>query len=260
MSPPYKFLHQMYVRNEKMTVMKHDNKRDLGLGVLMQEAAVFAEGTVNVEEIKTPTLIVHGRHDGMHDIARAVELKRRMLNVEMLTVKDQGHVGVVAPAAQAITEFLCNLEPKRTVVPADCPLMLSKRKVLKMLAELEEKYEEPHFQSSLRAILGAAGEDHVRQMQHREKLCRQQQYKVIRKYGYAADRVGWLESLVAVGQFKSDLEVVSRQERLSVLLNPTAQSPEKSQQKSSSWLGPACAGAVAMVSHADNKDVAISAQ
>jgi pimeloyl-ACP methyl ester carboxylesterase len=235
MSPSYAFLHQMYMRNEKMTALKQDNAKDLGKAVLMQETAVFAEGTPNVEEIRAPTLIVHGQQDGMHSIARSKQLKHRMPNAQMLTVKDQGHVGVVVPASQAIAEFLLNtskfcvssIDPRidvrdivgiRQVNPVP-----TKAKIIAMQSELIALCEEPSFQAKLRTVLEEACDDseaHVRQAHQRQELCREQQFPVIKKYGYAADGVGWLESVVAVQQFTDDPEVSLRQDRLISLMNP----------------------------------------
>jgi pimeloyl-ACP methyl ester carboxylesterase len=256
MSPPYKFLHQMYVRSEKMTVMRHGNGKDLGRGALMQETAVFAEGTTNVEDITTPTLIVHGRHDGMHVIARALDLKQRMQDAQMFTVRDQGHVGVVAHASEAISEFLLhsNFPLKGNVVPTELRETLCKKEVLAMLGELVAQFETPVFQSRLRSVLEAAGDDHVRRLQFREKLCREHQYNVIQKYGYERDRVGWLESVVAVGHFKHDPEVSSRQERLTSLLSPNAKNPGHSKDQAKSYISSAGTRKATLFLHLENKE------
>lgn len=90
MVPPFQGLHDIYAHTEKMTVMAEAEK--LGQGVLLQEIALFAEGTSGVQEIETPTLIVHGRHDGVHPVKRAQELASRVRNSKLAIMEDHGHV------------------------------------------------------------------------------------------------------------------------------------------------------------------------
>lgn len=106
MSPPYKWVHQMYTLSETLTVM--GRAQELGRGALIQLTAMFAEGTAKVEEITTPTLIVHGRWDGMHPVTRAEELKDKMPDAQLVILEEFGHVNSVAAGSPAITNFFIN--------------------------------------------------------------------------------------------------------------------------------------------------------
>lgn len=79
MLPSFEWCLGNFVRSESMTVVKSPRSaKNLGAGVVVQQTALFAEGTPNVEEISTPTIIIHGRHDGMHSVERAIALKQKM--------------------------------------------------------------------------------------------------------------------------------------------------------------------------------------
>lgn len=97
MLPSFEWCLNNFVRSESITVMKSPRSaKELGNGVLVQQTALYAEGTEQVEDIRTPTIIIHGRHDGMHTVDRAVSLKERMRDAMLVILEDQGHVIVTA--------------------------------------------------------------------------------------------------------------------------------------------------------------------
>jgi len=231
MSPSYKWVQQIYARSEKLTVMKR--AEDLGRGVLVQETAVFAEGTAKVEEIVVPTLIVHGRQDGMHMEARAQELRARMPNAELVVLEDQGHVGVVVKSSATIMDFLINghlTDPTKTDVPklpnAPYREKTTKTRILSMQDEIAVLFSKPDFQTKLREIFEGAPDDALMQALGRQKLCLEPQREVIKRYGFAGTSAGWLESVVAVQEFQNDSEVAANQVRLQALLNPVTATVE----------------------------------
>lgn len=235
MSPTYKWVKQIYARSEKLTVMKR--AEELGMGVLVQETAVFAEGTAEVESIQTPTLIIHGRHDGMHPVKRAEELNERMPNAQLVIV-DEGHVSVVVSSAPTISNFLRNSHldlvhiQKLAITDAVVTettsiqtrsLKLSKMRALAMQDEMAAEFRRPEFQAKLRAIFADAPGDIFKQALARQKLCEEPQLAVIKKYGFPATQAGCLESVKAIADFKDDPDVAANQAKLHSLLNPNVQ-------------------------------------
>jgi len=231
MCPPYKWVHLMYARSEKLTVMK--KAEDLARGVLVQETAVFAEGTAKVEEIVVPTLIIHGRHDGMHTEARAQELQARMPNAELVVLEGEGHVGVVVKSSATITDFLINghlTDPTKADVSrlpnAPHREKCTKSRILSMQDEIAVLFSKPDFQTRLREIFEGAPDDALQQALGRQKLCREPQMAVIKRYGFPGTSAGWLESVVAVQEFQNDAEVAANQVRIQALLNPVTATVE----------------------------------
>jgi pimeloyl-ACP methyl ester carboxylesterase len=106
MLPTFEWHLDNFVRSEDTTVMKSPRTaQKLGQGVLLQEIALYAEGTPHVEDISTPTIIIHGRHDGMHAVERAMELKKKMSGAMLVVLEDEGHV-IVTAAVDTAAAFL----------------------------------------------------------------------------------------------------------------------------------------------------------
>lgn len=135
---------EMYVRSELLSVMR--SPMELGRGVVATMTACFGQGTPGVEGIRTPTLIVQGRHDGMIELSRAEELRNRMPAAELKMLEDQGHVLVFA-AVQCVREFTS----RDRVLPS-----LSLNRALAMLDELNKAFKKSSFQKKLSAAAAEA--------------------------------------------------------------------------------------------------------
>lgn len=255
MTPSFKWLQLAYFRSENVTVMQR--AEELGKGVLSQLTAMFAEGTESVEEIQTPTLIVHARHDGMISLARAQELEEKMSSAQLLVVEDHGHVGVFQEAYKAVTHFCANshlqvagldllaplvlsspakdaVEPYYTSYEADLQaratpktVKLSKGDVIGLHKELIEEYSELDFQAELYRLFHECS-DSRRLAVGRQGLCWGIQMDVIQKYGFAATSAGWLESLSAAAEYADDFQVAANQDLIHSLLNPPQTHPRTS--------------------------------
>lgn len=114
MLPSFEWLLDNYVRSENVTVMNSPRScKELGKGVLLQATALYVQGTVQVEDISAPTIIIHGRHDGMHSVDRAVALKKKMKSAMLVVMEDEGHVIVMA-AVETASSFM---HPQFKVAP-----------------------------------------------------------------------------------------------------------------------------------------------
>jgi len=106
MLPSFEWCRDNFVRSENITVVKSPRSaKELGNGVVVQQTALYAEGTANVEDISTPTIIIHGRHDGMHSVERAMALKEKMSSAMLVILEDEGHV-IVAAGVHTASSFL----------------------------------------------------------------------------------------------------------------------------------------------------------
>jgi pimeloyl-ACP methyl ester carboxylesterase len=256
MTPMYRLIHQIYTRNEKNSVMSC--AEDLGKGAMVQLIALFAEGTKAVEEITTPTLIVHGSEDRMHPLERATELKERMFNAELEVVEGQGHVSMVTHSIPKITEFLLDgfVDPtsfqESSLPAAPAPVRLTRTQCIEMceemIAVLTLRKLTPTLPShrnldvtntgiaarkadfhadSTGIVLEKQGLELMALVTARQRHCEDIQMSIIKNYGFPATRAGCVASIQATEEFKHDAYISEKLAQLRALLSPEDLMPVK---------------------------------
>lgn len=213
MVPPFEWHLENFVRSEDTTVMKSPRSaKELGEGVLVMEIAMYAEGTTDVEDISTPTIIIHGRHDGMHSVERAVSLKKRMNSAMLVILEDEGHV-IVTAAADIAHSFL---QPQSNVHPC-----LQNMKALTIacanaaLEEISASYLKESFQRQMDAVFEKSDISEEEKLSECHQLCLQVQGLILAKYSVPRDqkcdqvvdlmrrRLATLEKMAVVDRKKS---------------------------------------------------------
>lgn len=144
MVPSFDWHLRNFVRSEDLTVMCR--AAELGQGVLLKYVALFSEGTRNVADISTPTIVVHGRHDGMHSVSRADMLRRRMRNAMLVVLENEGHV-LVNAAVGIVSSFMLPEKAYLPHIPA-----LSIDRAMAALDEISAACRRRSFKSKLDAI------------------------------------------------------------------------------------------------------------
>lgn len=181
MRPTFDWHLDNFVRSEDCTVTKSPRSaKELGDGVMAMAIALFAEGTSRVEDILTPTIIVHGRHDGMHSVERAFTLKRKMKSAMLVVLEDEGHV-IVTAAVEMATSFM---QPPRYVHPC-----LQKMQTMtyecahSALEEVSATYMKEGFQKKLDEVFEQFGMTDEEREAACHQICLQMQGPILDKYG-----------------------------------------------------------------------------
>lgn len=250
MLPSFEWHLDNFVRSEDVTVMKSPRSaKELGDGVLMQLVSLWAEGTMHVEEISTPTIIVHGRHDGMHRVERAVALKSRMKSAMLVILEDEGHV-LVAGAAHVASSFL---HPQTNVHPfLSNPRALTYERANAAAEEISAAYCNKDFQQKIDAVFLMSEASDLEHNSECNKLCLDIQGLVFEKFGLLGGgsagtdeqskavldllrrRLAALETMVVVDRRKSFQKKradAARESRSELYLQQKSLSPHKVNSK-----------------------------
>lgn len=184
MVPSFEWLLDNFVRSENTTVMNSPRScKDLGAGVLRLAEALYVQGTDKIEEISTPTIIIHGRHDGMHSVERAVALKQKMKSAMLVILEDEGHVMVTA----AVDTALSFMQPQTSVKAS-----LQDSKVLsydladQALQEISECFMKESCRSKLIAVFEHAGLTNEEKEAESHQICVRVQRPILDKYGISS--------------------------------------------------------------------------
>jgi pimeloyl-ACP methyl ester carboxylesterase len=181
MAPSFQYILDNFVKSENLTVCYSPRScAELGKGVLAQEIALYVQGTPQVEDVSTPTIVIHGRHDGMHSVHRAAVLKEKMKSAMLIVLEDEGHV-IVNAAVEAAS---CFMRPQTSIKPA-----LEDREALSYAAanmafdEVSAAYSKESFQDMLDAVFEKAGFSEKDKEERCHEICFETQKPILEKHG-----------------------------------------------------------------------------
>jgi hypothetical protein len=166
-----------------------NHAKGLGDGVLVQLAALFAEGTLHVEDISTPTIIVHGHHDGMNAVQRAVALKTRMSSAMMVVLEDEGHV-VVTAAVDMVSDFLHPPTIMHHSVKHEEAPVWSHERAEAALDEVAAAYSKETCKKKLDAVFDQADLTVEKKDEECHRVCLHIRDSVLESYGLTSSMVG----------------------------------------------------------------------